>query len=155
MTHKELINIGAKWLFNNRDSHFKCPFIVTELTSYCLETPDVFGIRYAGNILIEVKVSRNDFKADSKKLHRQDDILGIGAYRYYLCIEGIINIEELPAKWGLLYYNQNKKISIQKKSELFRQRNTIGEQQILQSVLRRIIGRPAILDFKKHKTGVE
>ncbi|WP_244118691.1 hypothetical protein [Burkholderia gladioli] len=51
--------------------------------------------------MIEAKASRADFLADARKPHRMDG--GLGTYRFYLCPPDIIDVCDLPARWGLLY----------------------------------------------------
>lgn len=95
--HHRLTKLGASWLRRNGFG-----VVTTELTSFGnRERPDVLGFRSSCSAMIEVKVSRADFLADQKKPERTCG--GIGVYRFYLCPEGLIRPEELPAKWGLLY----------------------------------------------------
>lgn len=52
--------------------------------------------------LFEVKVSRSDFHADRKKpLHKRPDEFP-GQFRYYVTPPGLVTVEELPERWGLL-----------------------------------------------------
>ncbi|CAE6841534.1 hypothetical protein [Paraburkholderia aspalathi] len=67
------------------------------------EQPDVIGFRTVCSALIEVKISRGDFLADALKPERQILGSGLGVYRFYLCPQGLIEADELPPKWGLLY----------------------------------------------------
>jgi hypothetical protein len=53
-------------------------------------------------VLVECKVSRNDFLADAQKPFRRDPRLGVGCERYYLTPRALVDREELPAGWGLL-----------------------------------------------------
>ncbi|KKN85120.1 hypothetical protein LCGC14_0282890 [marine sediment metagenome] len=95
--HQRLTNQGASWLRRNGFG-----VVATELTCFGnRERPDVLGFRSSCSAMIEVKVSRSDFLADHKKPERSSG--GIGVYRFYLCPEGLISPNELPAKWGLLY----------------------------------------------------
>lgn len=116
MTHKELCIIGAKIL----KTKFKCTVSINECVSL-KENPDVLGFRYSygygdyeGSILLEAKTSRSDFKADSKKLFRQNPETGIGNWRFYICPTDLIKPNELPPKWGLIYVNEkgNTKIIV-------------------------------------------
>nr|WP_280971441.1 adenylosuccinate synthase [Cupriavidus gilardii]WDE72680.1 hypothetical protein [Cupriavidus gilardii] len=70
------------------------------------EIPDAIGFRAVGHelhsVVIEVKVSRADFLADAKKPHRQDPAAGMGEFRYYLAPAGLIRVDELPPRWGLI-----------------------------------------------------
>ncbi|MCD0261509.1 hypothetical protein [Xanthomonas campestris] len=54
-------------------------------------------------MLIEVKVSRADFLAGARKEHRIKPALGAGKWRYFMCPEGLINVDEVPERWGLLW----------------------------------------------------
>jgi hypothetical protein len=70
------------------------------------EIPDAIGFRTAaedeGTVVVEVKVSRSDYLADRAKAHRQDGAKGMGHYRYYMAPEGIISLQELAPRWGLV-----------------------------------------------------
>jgi hypothetical protein len=107
--HAALTELGRRWLLrpNSAGGH-GCAFAVTEGWGDAQgEHPDAIGWRRSpldgGTILVEAKVSRADFLADSNKPHRRTPELGVGRYRYYLCPEGLIAPEELPPRWGLLY----------------------------------------------------
>lgn len=62
---------------------------------------DVIGFRQTCSVIVESKVSRSDFFADSKKPER--NFGGVGTYRFYITPPDLITIEELPCNWGLLY----------------------------------------------------
>tara|TARA_Y100001001_G_scaffold158908_1_gene179099 strand:+ start:13411 stop:13875 length:465 start_codon:yes stop_codon:yes gene_type:complete len=94
--HDKLVKLGARWLKRNG-----FPVVATELKcTGSREQPDVIGFRSSCSAVIEVKVSRSDFLADSKKPERTDG--GLGIYRFYLCPEGLIVPADLPERWGLL-----------------------------------------------------
>ena len=107
MTHDELLQVGAKWL--NKDApniHYKSQLVCTELAcSGSSEIPDILGLRPQGNILIEVKVSVEDFKRDFKKKCRNRESLQIGFKRFYLIPKGLVPLDQIPANWGLLEYD--------------------------------------------------
>ncbi|GGM25065.1 hypothetical protein GCM10009425_39870 [Pseudomonas asuensis] len=95
--HNRLTVLGARWLNRNGFA-----VVATELTCFgSREQPDVIGFRSSCSAIIEVKVSRADFFADSKKPERESG--GLGNYRFYLCPEDMIKPEEVPPRWGLLY----------------------------------------------------
>lgn len=106
MKHKELVEIGFKWLRK------RCGAVFKEITTANRETPDVIGFMSGESILIEVKVSRSDFLRDKKKYHRGTSAKGMGRYRFYLCPEGLIKKEDLPYYWGLLWVNSKGKVEI-------------------------------------------
>jgi len=132
MTHRELVEIGKKWLWG------KCDIVVTELTTWAVETPDVFGWKSFVSTLIECKTNRQDFFADRHKWSRRMLKDGVGQYRYYLMPEGVVNsIDEIPPKWGLLILKDSGKVQCVKKSEVFISDLT-KEMMILISCIRRI-----------------
>ena len=67
-----------------------------------------------GSFLIEAKVSRADFLADSKKEFRIKPETGVGKFRYYACPVGLISPEEIPEKWGLIYVPEKGKCTMPK-----------------------------------------
>jgi len=100
----------------------------------------------ANTILLEVKVNRSDFLADLKKSHRKTG-RGIGSERYYLCPDGIIKEKELPENWGLLYYRDSD-VTIIKQAKP-QEKDSKSEMEIMYSLIRRIIPRRQVLDFRK------
>lgn len=105
MTHKELVEIAYRWMLKN------CGVGVAfkELSSLAREIPDVIGFDGWQSIVIECKVGRGDFLKDKKKPHREN---GMGKWRFYCCPKGLIKVEELPAKWGLIYVDEKNKARI-------------------------------------------
>lgn len=108
-THQELCDKAVKWL---RRPHGQfghgCQIAMSETQSgWSGEIPDAIGFRSSGHrdgsVVVEVKVSRSDFLADKKKPHRNGEVTGLGTWRYYLCPEGLIQPDDLPEKWGLLW----------------------------------------------------
>jgi len=81
-----------------------------EIRSMNIEIPDIIGFMVGkpATFLIECKTSRADFTADSSKPFRQYPIMGMGTYRSYLCEPGVIEVKDLPEKWGLLYIENDK-----------------------------------------------
>lgn len=149
LTHRELCEIGAKWLKKSNEWYLRSNYVAVELVTSCRESPDIFGFDAYSSTLIEVKVSRSDFKADFKKPHRNGELEGLCETRYYLCPKDLIKPNDLPEKWGLLYYEKGK-IEIIKKSEVFKNRNYRGEFGILYSIIRRTV-KSKIFDFRNIK----
>jgi hypothetical protein len=84
--------------------------VAVELCTWGSENTDVWGLgNYNDSVVIEVKVSHSDFKADLKKWCRNEQAamlnLQAGRLRWYLCPDGVIKPEELPDRWGLLYWD--------------------------------------------------
>lgn len=115
MTHSELCEIAKKWLRrpNSQGGH-GCHVALSECRSgWGGEMPDSIGFRAATRetetVVVEVKVSRSDFLADAKKPHRADGE-GMGLYRYFMCPEGLIQPDEVPERWGLLWVTAGGKV---------------------------------------------
>lgn len=105
-SHAQLVGIGAKWLKRQGFG-----VVATELSvSGVAEQADVIGFRSTCSAIIEAKTSRSDFLADARKPHRQSG--GLGVYRFYLCPPGIIDVTDLPERWGLLHVNGRKVVEV-------------------------------------------
>lgn len=134
MTHKELCEIGSKFLKRPESANgHGCHFALIEPSCYG-ENPDVIGFRHGvtgvkeyqidnvvktyeygwdvGSVVLEAKTSRSDFLADRKKPHRINPETGMGKWRYYICPNNLIKIEELPDKWGLIYVSDSGRCKI-------------------------------------------
>lgn len=145
-THDDLVKIAEKWLLNSK----RCGFALTELATDAGETPDSIGFRGGVSILVEAKASRSDFLSDKTKLFRRNPWAGMGAFRFYLCPKGIINPEDLPEKWGLLWVDDKGKVrqrvgpkgniwsSRNMESFFFSEKNERGEKAMMYSALRRL-----------------
>lgn len=115
MKHKDLCVAACRWLV----THAKAKHAFSEFNTMCLEEfPDAIGYlasTYKGPIVIEVKVSVEDFKRDKHKGWRRNEQAnlkgdqswhiqncGMGARRYYLVPEGLISVDDVPEDHGLL-----------------------------------------------------
>lgn len=138
--HKDLVLRSEKWLRSQgckvviRDD-FKAPFNT--------EHPDVIGWRDGISIVIEVKTSVADFRADRKKPFRLNG-RGMGDWRFYLCPPDMINLLDLPPAWGLLWATEKtiqKKIGVPTNTGWCHQKpftaNRDAEANMLVSALRR------------------
>lgn len=130
MTHSELVESAAKWLKK------KCSVVLTEIVTTG-ETPDAIGWQGTHSILIECKVSYSDFVADRKKYFRRYPEIGVGNHRYFLATLGLLSVDELPSKWGLLEITEFR-IQVTKKSEHFYETGSRHEIGLLLSTLRRV-----------------
>lgn len=103
LEHDNLIRLGTRWLKKQGFS-----VVATEISAVgSREQPDVVGFRSTCSAVIEAKVSRADFMADANKPERKTKGTGLGIYRFYICPYGMISVNELPPKWGLLYVRGN------------------------------------------------
>lgn len=119
MSHDNLSALAAKWMQRPASANgCGCHIGLVEVGHlYNGERADAWGHRWeweycGGSVLVEVKVSRSDFLADSKKPHRNGETLGIGDFRYYMCPEGLIKIDDLPPRWGLIWVNKRGHIKV-------------------------------------------
>nr|CAC9204059.1 Uncharacterised protein [Escherichia coli] len=115
MTHGELNDIARRWLLRAESARGPgCKVAFNEVGAVGdTERADAWGYRWGWNgcsVLVEVKVSRSDFLRDKHKPHRKSG--GMGDYRYYMCPEGIINISDLPDRWGLLWVNKRGHVKL-------------------------------------------
>lgn len=117
MTHSELTAIALKWLKRPHSGKGPgCQLAMAEVGGlFGGERCDAYGVRWGwegGSIVVEAKASRSDFLADRKKPHRNGEVLGLGDYRYYICPEGMITIDDLPDRWGLLWVNKRGHVKL-------------------------------------------
>lgn len=138
-THHELVDIAHGYVLRNMG----CGVAYKEV--YCAgnERPDVIAFSGWHSVLIECKISRQDFLQDKKKPCRQDK--GMGKYRYYCCPTGLIKVEELPENWGLIYVNQKGRTKLIHRPDNYNriwadsgfERDLLAELRLLYSILRR------------------
>lgn len=137
--HDQLVEAGAKYLRNYHVAQGR------RLPAHCIvitgigsgEIPDVIGFYgCGGTTLIEVKISRADFRADAKKYFRRTPDKGMGNNRYYLTPKGLLKPDKMPDKWGLME-ECNGKIKVAKVAE-HQESAKNGETCILMSLIRRI-----------------
>lgn len=102
LDHTTLVKRAASWLRAQG-----CAVVLTEFVTCGShgEVPDAIGWRHYGqtSMLVECKTSRADFRVDSQKQFRRNPEYGMGAWRFFLCPPGVIEVSELPPGWGLLY----------------------------------------------------
>ena len=135
LTHKQLVDIGARWLYNRGYE-----VVIKELMVYDgIECPDVLGFRRHYSFLLEAKTSRSDFKADAKKRFRQLPAKGMGLRRSFVCPTGLIKPEELPDGWGLIYVSENLRPREIVVPRAFAQYDKNREFQMLVSLTRRVV----------------
>lgn len=115
MTHDQLNDIAKRWLLrpeSGKGPGCKVAFVEVGAVGDT-ERADAWGYRWgldACSVLVESKVSRSDFLRDRHKPHRQAG--GMGDYRYFICPEGIITINDLPDRWGLLWVNKRGHVKL-------------------------------------------
>jgi hypothetical protein len=144
LTHDDLIDAAYRWVMKNAS----CGVAFRELYTCCCngEYPDLIGFGAWGHsVLIECKMSRADFYADKKKPFRICPELGMGTQRFYCCPDGLLQKEDLPEGWGLLWVNDRMKAKCVFKSyqgnigirDGFK-KNIKAEHELMYSALRRL-----------------
>lgn len=151
MTHAALVEAAVAWLRRTR-----CGIVLSEQGCSSGEIPDAIGWKgKCHSIVVECKISRADFLADSSKPWRIDPEIALGCERYYLAPKGIIRVEELPKGWGLLEIHSRKIALAQKSKRNLRQpAGFMNEMNLLLASLRRVevrIEPRTITDFLKWK----
>jgi hypothetical protein len=131
MQHSTLVAMGVRWLSR------KCSVVLYEFATPAEENPDVIGwIAGAGSVLIECKLTRSDFLRDAEKTVRKNPRAGMGHRRYYLCPPDVIQVKDLPAKWGLLWCEKGQ-LELKREARGYPERNLTAEVRFLSSMLRR------------------
>jgi hypothetical protein len=129
--HSTLVAMGVRWLSR------KCSVVLYEFATAADENPDVIGwASGAGSVLMECKLSRSDFLRDATKPVRRNPRAGMGQRRYYLCPPEVIQVKDLPPKWGLLWV-ANGQVTVQREARGHAERNLVAEVRFLSSMLRR------------------
>jgi hypothetical protein len=131
MQHSTLVAMGVRWLSR------KCSIVFYEFATAADENPDVIGwVPGAGSVLIECKLTRADFLRDASKTVRRNSRAGMGHRRYYLCPPELIQVKDLPPKWGLLWTTKGQ-VTVKREARGCPERNLAAEVQFLSSMLRR------------------
>lgn len=131
MRHSTLVAMGVRWLGR------QCSVVLYEFATEAEENPDVIGWAHgAGSVLIECKLSRSDFLRDATKTARRNPRAGMGHRRYYLCPRDLIEVQDLPPKWGLLWATKGQ-VTVKHEACGHPERNLTAEVRFLSSMLRR------------------
>jgi hypothetical protein len=130
MQHATLVQLGVRWLSR------QCSVVLYESAPVKKEIPDVIGWAGARSVLIECKASRADFLRDAAKIARTKPKAGMAQRRYYLSPANVVQVDDLPAKWGLLWADKGK-ITVMREAKGFSQRNLPAEVLFLSAMLRR------------------
>jgi hypothetical protein len=118
--------------------------------------PDAIGWKRANHsVLAECKVTRADFLADRGKPFRAKPEQGVGSERFYLTPPALIQVEELPAGWGLLELRRGRVEMVHASAKNLRTATGFRyEMNLLLASLRRVelrIEPQSITDFLKWK----
>jgi hypothetical protein len=151
VTHAKLVEMAVSWL-----RRYRCGVVLSEQACASGEMPDAIGWKKkCHSVVVECKVSRGDFLADSTKTWRRQPETGVGGERYYLAPHGMIGVDELPSGWGLLEVSGREIEKVKPSAKNLR--STVGfqyEMNLLLASLRRVevrIEPQSITDFLKWK----
>lgn len=136
MTHKQLVDRAKRWLLGHNGG---CTIAVGELVTSAGEIPDAIGFMVGGGIsvLLECKISRADYLKDKNKIYRLQKEYGMGNFRYFFTPKGLLPLEDIPEKWGLLELSEHDMVRIIKKAE-YQEANKKHEITLLTSFIRRL-----------------
>ncbi len=129
--HSALIPLAAAWLRKKG-----CAVVITDMSHGGPETADAIGWKGTCSMLVECKASRCDFLADRKKDFRRNPERGMGSLRYFCAPAGLIQVDELPACWGLLECTNGKLREVVKAT--YQKASGKHEVSLLLSALRRV-----------------
>jgi hypothetical protein len=151
VTHPQLVTKAIRWLRS-----YRCGVVLSEQACISGEMPDAIGWKSAcHSVLIECKVTRDDFIADRGKPFRLKPEQGVGCERFYLAPAGLIRREELPAGWGLLELRGGQiEVMVESAKNLRSATGFRYEMNLLLASLRRVevrIEPQSITDFLKWK----
>ena len=137
-THDNLVDAALEWLLAN--GSYKLPVTGTELRAFGFhdsgEIPDLilWGDPGISSTIVEAKATYADFVNDWDKAHRQEDHLGCGNLRFYICPTKMISPEEMAitrSQWGILWMNKDGEVSEMKPSGLCVDINWKRERQLM------------------------
>jgi hypothetical protein len=151
VTHPQLVERAVAWL-----RAYRCGVVLSEQACVSGEMPDAIGWKRAcHSVLVECKISRDDFLADREKPFRQKPESGVGCERFYLAPEKLIRQEELPVGWGLLECRGRRIGVVHRSARNLRTSTGFGyEMNLLLASLRRVelrIEPQSITEFLKWK----
>lgn len=110
--HKKLKDIGMIWL------RTRCIDLVSKEVKYknMRSIADVVGINYKRKEvrIIECKASREDYFRDKKLMDLTQSYYMHCQYFYILCPENILNINDVPKEYGLLWLMPNNEIIVKR-----------------------------------------
>lgn len=133
-----------------------CGIVLSEQGCSSGEMPDAIGWKGKNHsIVVECKISRADFLADSAKPWRKNSEIALGCERYFAAPKGMLKSEEMPEGWGLLE-TDGRELKVVKKSKrkLRQPEGLMNEMNLLLASLRRVevrIEPQRIGDFLKWK----
>lgn len=134
VSHDVLVVAARNWLRKAK----RCSIVVSEIACMGMESPDALGWHGRTTHLVECKTSRSDFLADRKKFFRQHLASGMGDYRYFLTVPGVIREpSELPQGFGWLEL-QGSKIKVVTPASPQSEKSVNYETYCLLSLIRRL-----------------
>src|SRR4051812_26756601 len=116
-----LVAMGVRWLSR------RCSVVLYEFATRSDENPDVIGwAPGSDSVVIECKLTRSDFLRDALKTVRKNPRTGMGKRRCYLSPPDVIQVKDLPPKWGLLWVSKGQ-VTVQREARGCPERNLSAE----------------------------
>jgi hypothetical protein len=127
--HAQLVRAGGDWL--RFEKH--CAVVLLEPARRRGERPDLIGWHHEHDCtwtsyLIECKASKEDLRADRKKIWR-GLARGLGMFRYLLIPEQFRLItNDVPPHWGILEMGDHREVRVVSRPEVCFDQNTKAEE---------------------------
>lgn len=99
--------------------------------------------------IVEIKVSREDFFRDKKLFQDSHSYFYHAHFSYIMCPGGLIQPDEIPHGYGLLWVDEKNKISVQKKPIKNKERLRTRFDTTLKRSVRRLTNSLLYLPEKK------
>lgn len=135
ITHGELIKRAERWLRNT----MRCGVVLTEEYSTGMEIPDAIGWKSHESYLVECKIDRTDFLRDRNKFVRRSPDHGMGDRRYYMTPPELVQPDEIPDTWGLLWVYPKRVKVVRDSYGASRHRTALNERPLMYKVLRQVL----------------
>lgn len=136
VSHEELVARALRWVKGRTTIAVSEP-----VATHATESPDVIGWTMNGfSWLVECKRTRADFRRDASKPARQHATLSMGTHRYYFCPAGLLQPEDIPDGWGLVWsYPNGRGYLIRECTPNRSAQRTFRELPVALSLLRRAL----------------
>jgi hypothetical protein len=115
--HKRLKAAGMRFLKE------KCTDVIAREVKYknFRSIADVVGINLKRREVrvIECKAVKSDYDRDKKLLDLDQSYYKHCSYFYIMCPTGIINLDDVPKEYGLLWVNENNEVEIKRNAKKY------------------------------------
>lgn len=151
ISYYDLCQACSTWIYKSHFKDLMWKYVIIGLKGVTNKMPDIYAVSGLFSLCVEVKMTRGEFTRSLKKKNNLYYDNGCGTYRYYLCPDGVININELPDGWGLINYNYDEQnLTIVKESTEFDCKYR-SDMMILSSFIKKLGIKSQIFNFLEQK----